>query len=115
MIYRISKKLLLLLVTICCFASCEKEATDEYEAIYNVNFTNMADPSFHIRLTPEVLYVYWDGRIDNVFFYTLKDGVIITDPSGNDDYIALKVDLNAKELSVLDTNMIWLQGVVFKQ
>lgn len=115
MIFRTSKKLLFIVVTMCFFLSCSKEEIDEYASIYNVNFTNTANTSYHIRLTPQVLYLYWDGNIRSVFTYTIKDGVIFTEKPNTEDYLILSIDLNKKELTVLKTNMNWLQDEIFKQ
>lgn len=115
MTFKISKKLLLLVTTMCFFLSCSNEEVDPYAGIYNVNFTNTTNSQYHIRLTEEVLYLYWNGNIRNVFTYTIKDGVIFTDKPNTEDYVVLNIDLNKKELTVLKTNMVWLYNVTFKQ
>lgn len=117
MTYKLSKKVLLIVAAICLFSFCTKEETvvDKYESINNSVFRNLNDISYHIWLTSEVLYLYWDGKVMNTFTYTIKDGVIFTEQPGNENYIVLSIDLDNKELKVLDTNLNVIRLMVFTQ
>lgn len=117
MIYNLSKKALFIVAAICFLSACTKEGptVDEYESIKNSIFRNLNDVSYHVRLTPEVLYLYRDGKVMNAFTYTIKDEAIFTEQPGNENFIVLGIDLDNKELRVLDTNLNSIRSMVFTQ
>ena len=106
------KSLFLFLTTLFLFISCSS-SNDNLKGFYDQILTAEQDGTCRITITKERMDLWHKTEKIGVLFYTKKGDTLISDPSNSGVHIALSIDKKMNKLTVIDTNIVPFEDLVF--